>query len=114
MRESLRKLKGLIFPFIIRVKLEMLVVKWNMKRIILSNLKFSEECFPNIDDNKWLSAIEATRWLEHLKCVISGAVRIVDKIEIYKTSVLVHCSDGWDRTAQVIGFSMSLMKNGSI
>lgn len=26
----------------------------------------------------------------------------MDKIEIHKTSVLVHCSDGWDRTAQVL------------
>lgn len=68
-------------------------------------LNFVEECYPNIDDNKWLSAIEATKWLEHIKCIISGAVRIVDKVENNKTSVLVHCSDGWDRTAQVNKFS---------
>lgn len=36
-----------------------------------------------------------------MKCIISGAVRIVDKVENNKASVLVHCSDGWDRTAQV-------------
>ncbi|ODM94150.1 Myotubularin-related protein 2 [Orchesella cincta] len=71
--------------------------------------KLKEECYPNIDDNKWLSAIEATRWLEHLKCIISGAVRIVDKVENNKTSVLVHCSDGWDRTAQLTGLSMLLL-----
>lgn len=41
-------------------------------------------------------------WLKHIKCVLAGAVRIVDKVENHKTSVLVHCSDGWDRTAQVI------------
>lgn len=40
-------------------------------------------------------------WLKHIKCVLAGAVRIVDKVENHKTSVLVHCSDGWDRTAQV-------------
>lgn len=28
-------------------------------------------------------------------------MRIADKVENHKTSVLVHCSDGWDRTAQV-------------
>lgn len=68
-----------------------------------------EECYPNIDDNKWLSAIEATKWLEHMKCIISGAVRIVDKIENNKTSVLVHCSDGWDRTSQLTGLAMLLL-----
>ncbi len=36
-----------------------------------------------------------------LQQVLSGAVRIADKVESNKTSVLVHCSDGWDRTAQV-------------
>lgn len=44
-------------------------------------------------------------WLKHIKCVLAGAVRIVDKVENHKTSVLVHCSDGWDRTAQVIAVS---------
>lgn len=58
-------------------------------------------CFPSIDETKWLSAIESTYWLKHIKCILAGACRIVDKVENHKTSVLVHCSDGWDRTAQV-------------
>ena len=33
--------------------------------------------------------------------ILSAAVRIADKVETNKTSVLVHCSDGWDRTSQV-------------
>lgn len=60
-----------------------------------------ELCFPTIDEARWLSGIESTMWLKHIKCVLAGAVRIVDKVENHKTSVLVHCSDGWDRTAQV-------------
>lgn len=60
-----------------------------------------EICFPNIDETKWLSGIESTYWLKHIKCILAGACRIVDKVENHKTSVLVHCSDGWDRTAQV-------------
>ena len=35
-----------------------------------------------------------------LQQILAGAVRIADKVESSKTSVLVHCSDGWDRTAQ--------------
>lgn len=61
----------------------------------------TEICFPNIDETKWLSGIESTYWLKHIKCILAGACRIVDKVENHKTSVLVHCSDGWDRTAQV-------------
>lgn len=31
------------------------------------------------------------------------------KVENHKTSVLVHCSDGWDRTAQLTALSMLLL-----
>lgn len=63
--------------------------------------KLKEVCYPTIDDNHFLSNIEATHWLEHIKCILGGAIRIADKVENIKTSVIVHCSDGWDRTAQV-------------
>lgn len=65
------------------------------------NFVFPELCFPNIDESKWLSGIESTYWLKYIKCILAGACRIVDKVENHKTSVLVHCSDGWDRTSQV-------------
>ncbi|XP_073983033.1 phosphatidylinositol-3-phosphate phosphatase isoform X2 [Rhodnius prolixus] len=71
--------------------------------------KLKELCFPNIDEAKWLSGLESTYWLKHIKCILAGACRIVDKIEIHKTSVLVHCSDGWDRTAQLTALSMMLL-----
>lgn len=64
--------------------------------------KLKEMCYPTIDENHWLSNIESTHWLEHIKCVLGGAIRIADKVENIKTSVVVHCSDGWDRTAQVM------------
>ena len=33
--------------------------------------------------------------------ILAGAVRIADLVDRCRTSVVVHCSDGWDRTAQV-------------
>lgn len=39
--------------------------------------------------------------------ILAGAVRVADKVESNKTSVLVHCSDGWDRTAQVCTFILT-------
>lgn len=77
--------------------------------VMRESLRKLKECYPTIDDSKWLSGIESSRWLDHLKCIISGAVRIVDKVENNKTSVLVHCSDGWDRTAQLTALSMLLL-----
>ncbi|CAH0553391.1 unnamed protein product [Brassicogethes aeneus] len=71
--------------------------------------KLKELCYPSIDETKWLSGLESTYWLKHIKCILTGAVRIVDKVENHKTSVLVHCSDGWDRTAQLTALSMLLL-----
>lgn len=42
--------------------------------------KLKELVFPNIDEVKWLSGLESTYWLKHIKCILAGAVRIVDKV----------------------------------
>ena len=39
-------------------------------------------CFPVIDDAKWLSNLEATHWLDHVKQIIAGAVKIADKVTL--------------------------------
>ncbi|KAJ1088173.1 hypothetical protein NDU88_001332 [Pleurodeles waltl] len=41
--------------------------------------------------------------------ILSGALRIADKVESGKTSVVVHCSDGWDRTAQLTSLAMLML-----
>lgn len=41
--------------------------------------------------------------------LLAGAVRIADKLESSKTSVVVHCSDGWDRTAQLTSLAMLML-----
>lgn len=56
--------------------------------------KLKEICFPGTEDTKWLSLVDGTFWLKHIKCVLAGAIRIVDRIENMKNSVVVHCSGG--------------------
>ncbi|XP_028401912.1 myotubularin-related protein 2-like [Dendronephthya gigantea] len=71
--------------------------------------KLKDICFPSIDDVHWLANLEATHYLEHIKLILAGAVRIADSVDRCRTSVLVHCSDGWDRTAQLTALSMLLL-----
>lgn len=40
---------------------------------------------------------------------MAGALRIADKVESGKTSVVVHCSDGWDRTGQLTSLAMLML-----
>ncbi|KAK5618861.1 Myotubularin- protein 2 [Crenichthys baileyi] len=71
--------------------------------------KLKDAVYPNIQDSHWLSNLESTHWLEHIKLILAGALRIADKVESGKTSVVVHCSDGWDRTAQLTSLSMLML-----
>ena len=71
--------------------------------------KLREICFPATDDQHWYSNLESTHWLEHIRAILAGALRISDKVENGKSSVVVHCSDGWDRTAQLTSLSMIML-----
>ncbi|KAE8889742.1 hypothetical protein PF005_g7468 [Phytophthora fragariae] len=48
----------------------------------------------------WLSCLESTRWLEHVRSVLVSCSICVSKL-VEGTSLMIHCSDGWDRTAQI-------------
>ncbi|KAL8180846.1 UNVERIFIED_CONTAM: Myotubularin- protein 1 [Gekko kuhli] len=71
--------------------------------------KLKEIVYPTIDESRWLSNVESTHWLEYIRMLLAGAVRIADRIESGKTSVVVHCSDGWDRTTQLTCLAMLML-----
>ncbi|KAK7800829.1 hypothetical protein U0070_022420 [Myodes glareolus] len=71
--------------------------------------KLKEIVYPSIDESRWLSSVDGTHWLEYIRVLLAGAVRIADKIESGKTSVVIHCSDGWDRTSQLTSLAMLML-----
>lgn len=58
--------------------------------------------------NAFLSALEGSGWLKHVKSIIETAAFITKAIED-GISVIVHCSDGWDRTAQTCSLAGLLL-----
>ena len=50
------------------------------------------------DNGVWFATLEATGWLRHISTIVGGSVDVVKRI-IAGDSVLIHCSDGWDRTS---------------
>ncbi|KAL7419126.1 phosphatidylinositol-3-phosphatase ymr1 [Cryptotrichosporon argae] len=40
-------------------------------------------------------------WLKHVSAILDGAHMIVRNVHVYSSHVLIHCSDGWDRTSQL-------------
>mmetsp|Transcript_17534 Transcript_17534/g.24388 ORF Transcript_17534/g.24388 Transcript_17534/m.24388 type:complete len:1035 (+) Transcript_17534:215-3319(+) len=61
--------------------------------------------------SKWFSSLEYTSWKDHIMHVLSGADQVVSCISDSKnpTSVVVHCSDGWDRTSQLVSLAEILL-----
>lgn len=58
--------------------------------------------------NAFLNGIDASNWLKHIKALLDAAWFIADAVD-KGISVVVHCSDGWDRTAQVCSLAALLL-----
>lgn len=41
-------------------------------------------------------------WLQHMSGLLGATMTVVHTIEKNGRPVLVHCSDGWDRTPQIV------------
>lgn len=59
--------------------------------------------------SSWLSALESTRWLQHLSVMLKAATLVCSAVEREGRPVLVHCSDGWDRTPQIVALAKILL-----
>ncbi|KAG8448126.1 hypothetical protein GDO86_015284 [Hymenochirus boettgeri] len=59
--------------------------------------------------SNFLTVLENSGWLRHIKAVMDAGVFLSKAVRDEKASVLVHCSDGWDRTAQVCSLASILL-----
>ncbi|CAN9512713.1 unnamed protein product [Ophioblennius macclurei] len=66
-------------------------------------------CTQMPDPANWLSALESTKWLQHLSLLLKAALLVVNALNRDHRPVLVHCSDGWDRTPQIVALSKLLL-----
>ncbi|OQR81936.1 myotubularin-related protein 2-like isoform 2 [Thraustotheca clavata] len=57
----------------------------------------------------WYSDVEDTKWLHYIRVCLQATLRIIDLIHTQETSVLVHCSHGWDRTSQLCALAQLCM-----
>ncbi|XP_030749831.1 myotubularin-related protein 6 [Sitophilus oryzae] len=74
-----------------------------------SMLKIVETCEQkNPTMNSFLSGLESSGWLRHIKSILDTSLFIAEALQ-EGISVVVHCSDGWDRTAQVCSLASLLL-----
>ena len=58
---------------------------------------------------EYLPHLHDTLWLEHISSLLLAANRCAHCLHTGQRSVLVHCSDGWDRTSQVCVLTQLLL-----
>ena len=59
------------------------------------------------DNKKYFSSIESCGWFNQISIILEKSHEIVNSLK--KNCVLVHCSDGWDRTAQLCAMAQLLL-----
>src|SRR5699024_301122 len=57
----------------------------------------------------WFTQLDNTKWFHNLSDLLKAALVVVDTISIHERPVLVHCSDGWDRTPQIVALGQLML-----
>ncbi|CAF0774782.1 unnamed protein product [Didymodactylos carnosus] len=57
----------------------------------------------------WLSQLESSRWLHNISLLLAAASFVATAIDKQSRPVLVHCSDGWDRTPQITALAQIML-----
>jgi len=57
----------------------------------------------------WFKDVANSGWYDLTGAVFKSTLEVIKEMQTYKCSVLIHCSDGWDRTAQVSSLAMLCM-----
>jgi myotubularin-related protein 1/2 len=87
-----------------------MVVQW-MDMDNIHVVRDSMEGMEQASNNKkgYFVALDNCGWLKHIRRMLIASLKIVQLVAIDQKSVLVHCSDGWDRTPQLTSLSMLML-----
>ncbi|KAG2735919.1 hypothetical protein G9P44_000009 [Scheffersomyces stipitis] len=67
---------------------------------VSSNAQQTQSSYPLLQQ-----ALTKTQWLHRLSIILQSVDRIAKSVHLNNTNVIIHCSDGWDRTSQVSALS---------
>lgn len=54
----------------------------------------------------WFKDVANSSWYDYIGAIMNCTLKVVKEIVDKRCNVMVHCSDGWDRTAQTTSLSM--------
>lgn len=80
----------------------------NLHAVRLSFERLSQ-LYATKPDVNWYSLLEKTAWLTYVSQLLKTATEIATTIDVHGRPVMVHCTDGWDRTPQLTSLSQILL-----
>jgi len=54
----------------------------------------------------WFKDVGASGWYDIMGCILYCVSTVIHELDVEKCNTMIHCSDGWDRTAQVSSLVM--------
>ncbi|CAI5738132.1 unnamed protein product [Hyaloperonospora brassicae] len=76
--------------------------------VVRNSLAGLAQALYEVEDSSFFGAVQKSRWLEHICSILQGATEVATHLERGE-AVLVHCSDGWDRTAQLSSLAQIML-----
>lgn len=73
----------------------------------LQKLCREQSSFDHYD--KFITLVDSLCWFDHIRLLLKSSLRISSVIHAEGQTVVLHCSDGWDRTAQLSSLSQIIM-----
>ncbi|XP_064647718.1 myotubularin-related protein 3-like [Lineus longissimus] len=77
----------------------------NIHAIRKSFMAIRTLCMGGAEQPNWFSLLDNSKWLHHIAGLMKSAIIVVNAIDKDGRPVLVHCSDGWDRTPQIVALA---------
>jgi len=81
----------------------------NIHAVRDSYVKLSTICTTPTNDIHWAQLVEETKWLNHIRLILSASWQAAFHVRYNQLPVLIHCSHGWDRTSQVSSLAQILL-----
>lgn len=75
----------------------------NIHKMREAHAKMVRACAREQHDATFLTNVANSGWLGHISTCLKATAEMVKAVDQDKISLLIHCSDGWDRTAQLAG-----------
>lgn len=67
------------------------------------------EAVESENDEEFVTQLEQSKWLHFISLILRSSVQIAKLLDEEEVSVLVHCSDGFDRTPQLISLAKIML-----